>query len=160
MGSAPELLTVDSVQEALDLVGRDLGPSRWFEIAQDRDDAFARSVEDWHWAHNDPARAAAGPFGAPIGHAHLTLSLIPHLFATLLAFSHGECMFYGYNRVRFPAVVPMGARVRLHAHVATVEELDGAEQMTVDLRVEVEDQGRPCCVAESLWRHYSLADAH
>ena len=119
---------VRGADELRALVGRDLGPSEWFEVTQEVVDAFGRAVEDWHWAHNDPARAVRGPLGGPIGHAHLTLSLVPHLRKSLVAFATGECMFYGYNRVRFPTAVPVGARVRMRGTVAQVDEVGGADQ--------------------------------
>lgn len=138
------------------LAGQFLGPSRWIEITQDNVDAFARSVEDWHWAHNDPDLAARGPFGAPIAHAHMTLGLVPHLRESVLAFVSGECMFYGYNRVRFPAAVPVGARIRLVATVVQVDDIPGGEQLTLDLVLEIEGQERPACVAQAVFRHYDL----
>ncbi len=141
----------------LALKGRVLGPSAWLRIDQERVDAFARSVEDWHWAHNDVERASRGPFGGPIGHAHLTLSLIPHLFASLVGFADREdAMFYGYNRVRFPTAVLVGSRIRLRADVVDVADLGGGEQLTVDLLVEIEGADRPACAAQALWRHYAV----
>jgi acyl dehydratase len=147
---------VEDADEVLGLAGRDLGPSEWVEVTQQDVDAFGGAVRDWHWAHNDSVRATRGPFGAPIVHAHLTLSLVPHLRETLVSFAAGECMFYGYNRVRFPAAVPVGARVRMHGRVVKVDAIDGGVQLTVDLRVEIEGQERPGCVAQAIWRHYDL----
>ena len=109
MQDAGGAVWVRGADELRALVGRDLGPSEWFEVTQEVVDAFGRAVADWHWAHNDPARAARGPLGGPIGHAHLTLSVVPHLRKSLVSFATGECMFYGYNRVRFPTAVPVGA---------------------------------------------------
>ena len=74
----------------------------WLEVTQRDVDAFGRSVQDWHWAHNDPERATGGPVGGPIAHAHMTLALAPHFREELVSFASGECMCYGYNRVRFP----------------------------------------------------------
>ena len=128
---------IDAGDGVAGLAGHALGPSPWLEITQDDVDAFARSVHDWHWAHNEPERAARGPFGVAIAHAHLTLSLIPHLRQSILEFARGECMFYGYNRVRFPTVVPVGARVRMSATVLQVDEIDGGEQLTMDVRLEI-----------------------
>ena len=149
---------VREAQEVLDLAGTSLGPSDWVDVTQERVDAFARSVDDWRWVHNDPRRAALGPFGRTIGHAHLTLGIIPGLFHSLLRFADGvDPMFYGYNRVRFPEPVPVGARVRLHADVEGVEDLGVAEQLVVDLRVECEGTERPACVAQAVFRHYRVA---
>jgi acyl dehydratase len=148
---------VPSSSEVLQLKGRALGPSSWLPVEQDRVDAFARAVEDWHWAHNDVERASRGPFGGAIGHAHLTLSLVPHLFSSLVAFADGEdAMFYGYNRVRFPTAVLVGSHVRMRADVVDVVDLGGGEQLTVDLVIEIEGADRPACVAQALLRHYPV----
>ncbi|WP_457208581.1 MaoC family dehydratase [Nocardioides sp. P5_C9_2] len=138
------------------LVGRVLGPSPWVGITQDGVDAFGRAVLDWHWAHNDPDRAARGPFATTIAHAHLTLGLIPHLRESVLGFASGECMFYGYNRVRFPATVPVGSRIRLVATVVDVDDIAGGEQLTLDLVLEIEGHERPGCVAQAVFRHYEI----
>ena len=146
-----------SARDVLELKGRTLGPSGWLLVEQDRVDAFARAVEDWHWAHNDVERASRGPFGGAIGHAHLTLSLVPHLFASLVAFADREdAMFYGYNRVRFPTAVLVGSRVRMRADVVDVVDLGGGEQLTADLVIEIAAMDRPACVAQALFRHYPV----
>lgn len=150
------IVRVSSTEDALRLVGRELGPSPWFEVTQENVDLFGTSVHDWHWAHNDPARAARGPFGSPIAHAHMTLSTLPHLRESLLTFASGEVMFYGYNRVRFPMVVPVGARIRMHALVVAIEPIELGEQITLDVRIEVEGHERPGCVAQAVWRHYDV----
>ena len=143
--------------DVLALQGRTLGPSAWLPVLQDRVDAFARAAEDWHWAHNEVERAARGPFGGTIGHAHLTLSLIPHLFASLISFGEREeAMFYGYNRVRFPAAVRVGSSVRMSADIVDVVDLGGGEQLTVDLLVEIDGMDRPACAAQALFRHYHV----
>jgi len=156
MQDAGGAVWVRGADELRALVGRDLGPSEWFEVTQEVVDAFGRAVADWHWAHYDPARAVRGPLGGPIGHAHLTLSLVPHLRKSLVAFATGECMFYGYNRVRFPTAVPVGALVRMRGTVAQVDEVGGADQLTLDLRVAIEGHDRPACVAQAIWRHYDF----
>ena len=94
--------------------------------------------------------------GGAIAHAHMTLSIIPHLRESVMLFTRGECMFYGYNRVRFPTIVPVGARIRVHGTVLEAEEIDGGQQLTLDLRIEVEGQERPGCVAQAIWRHYDI----
>ncbi len=149
-------IMVRDAREILGLTGRILGPSAWLEVSQGIVDAFGRSVLDWHWAHNDPELAARGPFRGPIAHAHLTLGLIPHLREGLLLFARGECMSYGYNRVRFPTFVPVGARVRMHGTVVDTCRIEGGEQLTLDLLVEIEGSERPGCVAQAIWRHYDL----
>jgi len=147
---------VSSTREAVRLVGQEIGPSDWVEVTQGNVDSFGRSVHDWHWAHNDPERAARGPFGTTIAHAHMTLSTLPRLRESLLTFSNGEVMFYGYNRVRFPTAVPVGARIRMYAVVVSVDQIDLGEQLTLDVRIEIEAQERPACVAQAVWRHYYL----
>jgi acyl dehydratase len=136
------------------LVGRDLGPTPWLEISQTRVDDFADAADDRHWAHNDPGRAAAGPFGAPIAHAHLTLALLPSLLARLQVFNGGETMFYGYDRVRVPSPVLVGGAVRMRARVVEVAEVPGGLQETLDVVVDVRDVDKPACAARALWRHY------
>jgi acyl dehydratase len=156
MPDAAGAVLVRNAEEALGLAGRALGPSEWLEVTQANVDAFARSVQDWHWAHNDPERAAKGPFGTGIAHVHMTLSMIPHLRESIFSFPGGECMFYGYNRVRFPTIVPVGARVRMFGTVVEVDEIEGGQQLALDLRIEVEGQERPGCVAQAIWRHYDI----
>ena len=148
-------VVVRDVRELEALVGRQLEPSPWREVSQDRVDAFAAAADDRHWAHNDPAVAARGPFGGTIGHAHLTLALLPALMRDALTVDDGGVtMFYGYDRVRFPAPVPVGRRVRGTFQLASADEVAGAVQLTLDVVVEVEGQDRPACVARSMWRHY------
>ena len=157
MSTQTDPVQVLSTPDILALKGRALGPSAWLPVRQDRVDAFARAVEDWHWAHDDVERASRGPFGGTIGHAHLTLSLVPHLFASLVGFADREdAMFYGYNRVRFPAAVLVGSSVRMHADIVDVVELGGGEQLTVDLLIEIEGVDRPACAAQALFRHYPV----
>lgn len=157
MSAQSDRVQVVSTPDVLALKGRTLGPSAWLAVSQDRVDAFARAVEDWHWAHNDVERASRGPFGRTIGHAHLTMSLVPHLFASLVAFADREdAMFYGYNRVRFPAAVPVGSSIRMLAQVVEVADLGGSEQLTVDLVIEIDGVERPACAAQALFRHYHV----
>ena len=157
MSAPTERVQVLDTPSVLALNGRTLGPSAWLQVAQDRVDAFARAVDDWHWAHNDVERASRGPFGGTIGHAHLTLSLIPHLFASLVGFADGEdAMFYGYNRVRFPTAILVGSSVRMRADIVDVLDLGGGEQLTVDLLIEIEGLDRPACAALALFRHYHV----
>ncbi len=157
MSDQSDRVVVLDASDVLALKGRTLGPSAWFPVTQDRVDAFARAVEDWHWAHNDVARASRGPFGGTIGHAHLTLSLVPHLFASLVGFGDREdAMFYGYNRVRFPTAVLVGSEVRMRADIVDVVDLGGGEQLTVDLLVEIDGVDRPACAAQAVFRHYHV----
>lgn len=147
---------VATPEEVLALAGRALGPSPWLDVDQARVDQFARSADDWHWAHNDPDLAARGPFGTPILHAHLTLALVPNFLHQMLEFTEGECMFYGYNRVRFPLAVPVDTRLRMLGQVIAADDIGGGEQLTVDLRIEAEGHDRPACAAQAVWRLYHL----
>jgi acyl dehydratase len=157
VSSQTDRVQVLDTASVLALKGHALGPSAWLPVAQARVDAFARAVEDWHWAHNDVDRASRGPFGGTIGHAHLTLSLVPHLFASLVSFADREdAMFYGYNRVRFPTALLVGSMVRMRADIVDVLDLGGGEQLTVDLLIEIDGVDRPACAAQALFRHHHV----
>jgi acyl dehydratase len=136
-----------------DLVGQELA-SDWLEITQARIDEFARATDDPQWIHTDPVRAAEGPFGATIAHGFLTLSLVVPLFEQALPTLDGYRLSvnYGLNRVRFPAPVPVGSRVRARFVVEDVEEVSGGEQARVAATIEREGQEKPVCVAEALFR--------
>ena len=136
-----------------DLLGREL-VSDWFAIEQERIDEFARATDDPQWIHTDPVRAAEGPFGATIAHGFLTLSLVVPLFEQALPTLDGYRLSvnYGLNRVRFPAPVPAGSRVRARFVVEDVEEVRGGEQARVAATIEREGQEKPVCVAEALFR--------
>ena len=155
--AAPYVVSAEELETVETLIGRDLGPTEWFEIEQARVDDFADSALDRHWIHNEPEVAARGPFGGAIAHAHLTLALMPWFGRALIAFEDGEAsLFYGYDRVRFPAPVPVGARIRARGVVRDARRASGAVQLSVEIRVEIEDADRPACVAVALWRHYPL----
>jgi acyl dehydratase len=128
------------------------------EVTQERVNTFADATGDHQWIHVDPARAAAGPFGATIAHGYLTLSMVIPLFAELLQVT-GTSMGinYGLNKVRFPAPVPVGSKIRLAAVIAAVEPVsDGAAvQLTADFTVEVDGSTKPACVAQGIYRHYA-----
>jgi acyl dehydratase len=149
--------TVDGLDGIKALAGADLGRTGWLEIDQDRVGTFADATGDHQWIHVDPQRAKAGPFGAPIAHGYLTLSLVIPLFNDLLEI-RGTSMGinYGLDKVRFPTPVKVGARIRLHGVVDTVEEVrnDGVE-MRLTFTVEVEDSAKPACVAAAVYRHYA-----
>lgn len=145
----------EKLDELQALVGREIGVSDWIAVDQDRISAFAEATEDRQWIHVDPARAAAGPFGTTIAHGFLTLSLLPHFYAT--AFRVAEVRMglnYGLDRVRFPAPVPVGSRLRGRFTLKRFEALEGGAQMSVEVSVESEAGGKPVCVAESLTRQY------
>jgi acyl dehydratase len=136
-----------------DLVGKELEPTDWFEVDQQRIDLFAKATDDPQWIHTDPARAAAGPFGTTVAHGFLTLSLCVPLMTRALALDgYRMGVNYGVNRVRFPAPVPSGSRIRARFAVQSVEEVSGGEQGVVLATVEREGSEKPVCVAELVLR--------
>ena len=136
-----------------DLVGTELGPTDWLEVDQERIDLFARATDDPQWIHTDPVRAADGPFGTTIAHGFLTLSLcIPLMTQTLPLDGYRMGINYGVNKVRFPAPVPSGSRVRARFTVQSVEEVPGGEQGVIVAAVECEGVEKPVCVAELVLR--------
>jgi len=144
-----------TLAEFKDLVGHDLGVSDWLQIDQARVNQFAQATGDHQWIHIDPERAAAGPFGAPIAHGFLTLSLLPVLLET--GFAIGDVRMgvnYGLNRVRFTAPVKVGGRVRGHFKLLSFELLEGGAQLTVQATIELEGSSKPACVAETISRRY------
>ena len=136
-----------------DLIGKELGPSEWLEVDQERIDRFADATGDHQWIHVDPERAAEGPFGTTIAHGYLTLSLLPILMSNALDLTgYRMGINYGVNKVRFPAPVPSGSRVRAAFTVQSVEEVQGGEQGVVLAVVEREGGDKPVCVAELVAR--------
>jgi len=131
-----------------DLVGVELGPTSWLEVTQERIDAFAAATDDLQWIHTDAKRAAAGPFGTTVAHGFLTLSLCVPMLYEVLPSAGGMVVNYGVNRVRFPAPVPSGARIRGRFRVVSVEEGSGGERATIEGTVECEGFEKPVCVAE------------
>jgi acyl dehydratase len=134
---------------ALDeLVGVELGPTRWLEVSQERIDAFAAATDDPQWIHTDPVRAAEGPFGTTIAHGFLTVSLCVPMLYEVLPPAGGMVVNYGVDRVRFPAPVPSGGRIRGRFRVASVEETALGERAVLEANVECEGIDKPVCVAE------------
>src|SRR4051794_38110516 len=141
------------VGELEGLVGQELGASEWHEIAQERVNMFAEATGDHQWIHVDPERAAGGPFGGTIAHGYLTLSLLPALMAEIWHVDGVRMgINYGLNRVRFPAPVPVGSRVRAVARLKELTEVEGGVQLVVESTFEVEGGSKPVCVAETLVR--------
>ncbi len=136
-------------------LGEHLGYSDWLEMTQDRIDKFADATGDQQWIHVDPERAKQGPFGACIAHGYLTLALV-NLFLPQIVEVQGISMGvnYGSDRLRFPAPVPVGSRIRGGAELTQVEEVKGGVQATIRVTVEVEGQDRPACVVETISRYY------
>ncbi|HEX2293082.1 MAG TPA: MaoC family dehydratase [Gaiellaceae bacterium] len=132
--------------------GMELPPSPWLEVDQGRIDAFAAATEDRQSIHVDPELAAAGPFGSTVAHGFLTLSLLVHLWNQVAPQNGGVNVNYGLNRVRFPAPVPAGSRIRASFGVDAVEPIAGGRQATITATVEREGSEKPVCVAELLFR--------
>ena len=149
-------LTVEKPSNLLDLEeGTDLGESSWIEITQDDIDTFAAATRDHQWIHVDPERAADGPFGSTIAHGYLTLALVIPLWSELLQVEKvGMAVNYGLNRLRFPAPVPVGSRIRLQGKLASVSEVSGGVQAVADLTMEVEGSEKPALAAEAVYRFY------
>lgn len=136
-------------------VGEELAVSDWITIEQARIDQFAEATGDHQWIHVDAARAAAGPFGATVAHGFLTLSLLPQLFESGFAIDDVKMgINYGLNRVRFPAPVHVGSRLRGRFRLAAYEPLQGGAQLTVAVTIEMEGSNKPACVAETVSRRY------
>lgn len=149
------LVEIDGIEQAKAMVGRAIGPSAWREVTQADIDAFAHLSGDDQWIHVDRERAEReSPYGTTVAHGNLTLSLIDGMRRTLIATTGFKLgVNYGWNRVRFPAPVPAGSRVRATAEVVSLDEIGGGwyEQVT-RFTVEVEGSEKPCCVAESVGR--------
>ncbi len=141
-------------------VGTVLGVSDWVAIDQARIDAFAAVTGDDQWIHVDAARAKDGPYGATVAHGYLTLSLLPLFAATAMRFTDQRAgINYGLNRVRFPAPVPVGSRLRARFELLACEPVEGGLQLTLRATVEREGSEVPVCVAEALSRRYGPVGA-
>ena len=145
--------TFDEVSEA---AGQELGTSDWLTIEQDRVNAFADATGDHQWIHVDPERARDTPFGGTIAHGYYTLSLASRFIEDLLRVDGVAMMInYGLNKVRFPAPLPVGARVRMRLRLTAVDDVEGGAQLTSELTFERDGGEKPVCVAESLSRAYT-----
>jgi acyl dehydratase len=131
-----------------DLVGVELGPTSWIDVPQERINLFADATDDPQWIHVDHERAAAGPFGTTIAHGFLTLSLCVPMLYEVLPQSDAMVVNYGVNKVRFPAAVPSGSRVRGRFRVLSVEPASGGKRATIEATVECEGVEKPVCAAE------------
>ena len=148
--------TFQTIAEFKDLVGQEIGVSDWITVTQERIQLFADATNDHQWIHLDAERAKAGPFGTTIAHGFLTLSLLPEMAAS--AFGVRETRMgvnYGLNKVRFPAPVPSGSRLRGHFKLLAYDPLDGGAQLTVQVTMEREGSDKPVCIAESIGRRYA-----
>ncbi len=146
---------INGVEELKANVGQHLGYSPYMEITQERVNQFAEATGDFQWIHVDVERSKSGPFGGPIAHGYLTLSLGPVLYPQVVQI-HGFSMGvnYGANKVRFPSPVPVGANLRLGVKLVEVEEIPGGVQTTMEFTFEVEGASKPSCVAEIIFRSY------
>ena len=148
-------LAGEAIDQLRQLVGGRLGPSDWIEIGQDRIDSFTRATDDPQWIHIDPVRAAAGPFGTTIAQGYLTMSLMVPLTAQIpLPLDPPPTMAinYGLDRLRFPAPVPSGSRVRAWVEVTEANEVPGGAQIVRLVTIEVEHSDKPALVAETVTR--------
>ena len=149
------VVEAQGVEGLRELIGREIGPSDWREVTQEMIDAFAELSGDDQWIHVDVERAAReSPFGTTVAHGNLTLSLIDGFRKSMLATSGFALgVNYGWNKVRFPAPVPAGARVRARAEVVSVDDAGGGwVQVVTRFTLEVEGNEKPCCVADSVGR--------
>ena len=142
-------LTIAELEQA---AGTDLGVGSWHEITQEQVNLFADASHDHQWIHVDPGAAAAGPFGGTIAHGYLTLALLPGLLAELLTVTDGAMgVNYGIEKIRFPAPVRVGARVRLHATIASAARRGDAIAYTLGVQVEIERQEKPAVAGEVVY---------
>ena len=150
------MTTTTTMAEVPGLVGTELGTSDWVEVTQERVNLFADATGDHQWIHVDVERAKAeSPFGGPVAHGYLTLSLLASLSAQVLVVTDTVMgVNYGLNKVRFPAPVPVGSKVRLSATLKSVEEVAGGLQLTLAAVIEREGGDKPVCIAEPVYRYY------
>lgn len=148
--------TFQTLSELTALVGQEVVVSDWTTITQEQVNLFAQATGDHQWIHVDVEKARSGPFGAPIAHGFLTLSLLPRFFESSMTVLETRMgVNYGLNKVRFTAPVPVGSRLRARMKLLKSEPIDnGGAQMTWEVAVEREGAVKPVCVAESLARHY------
>ena len=148
--------TTTTMGELPGLKGSELGSSDWLEVQQERVNLFADATDDHQWIHIDVERAKReSPFGGPIAHGYLTLSLVIPLFAQVLTVTDSPmAVNYGLNKVRFPAPVPVGSKIRLTARLKDVEEIAGGLQLTISGVIEREGGDKPVCVLEPVLRFY------
>ena len=150
------MTTIAHPKDLLAMIGQDLGTSPWLEVSQQRIDTFADATDDHQWIHVDVERAKSGPFGGPIAHGYLTLSLLIPLWSQILVIENLDmAVNYGLNKVRFPAPVPAGSRVQVSATLADAQEVGGnGIQATIDAVMRVEGADKPVCIAQMVHRYY------
>jgi acyl dehydratase len=147
---------VNGLDELRARVGEHLGYSDWLEVTQDRVNTFADATDDHQWIHVDVERAKTGPFGGPIAHGFLTLSLLIPLWTELLELRGiGMAVNYGLNKVRFPSPVPVGGKVRLGATLAEVRDVANGVEAVIDAVIECDGAAKPVCVAQAVHRYFA-----
>jgi len=147
--------TITGLDELKQATGEELGVSEWHDVTQKDIDAFADATGDHQWIHVDPERAKDTPFGSTIAHGYYTLSLAPRFTEQVLALDgFAFAINYGLNKVRFPAPLPVGSKVRMHAKLKELTDVPGGAQMNVEVTFEREGGDKPVCVAETLARVY------
>jgi acyl dehydratase len=148
--------TFENLSDLAPLVGQEVAVSDWLTVTQEQVNLFAQATGDHQWIHVDVERASAGPFGAPIAHGFLTLSLLPTFFQTAMEIRNTRMgVNYGLNKVRFTSPVPVGSRLRGRMTLLACDPIDnGGVQMTWRVAVEREGSDKPACIAESLTRRY------
>jgi acyl dehydratase len=150
------MLTLSGLDEVKSYVGKELGVSDWHEVTQEKINQFAEVTGDDQWIHVDIERAKQTPFGGTIAHGYYVLSLAPRFSYDLFTFEGFAFMLnYGLNRVRFPAPMPVGGRVRMRAKLASVEDVAGGVQIVTEQTFEREGGEKPVCVAETVARAYT-----
>ena len=148
--------TFESPQALLGAVGTKLGPTDWITITQDQINAFADATLDNQWIHVDTERAKAGPFGAPIAHGYLTMSLASHFLAELVRVSNISMgINYGVDKVRFPSPVPVGSKLRGAGEIIDAKEVPGGVQATIRITIEREGGDKPAAIVEAIARYLS-----
>ena len=150
------MTTIAHPKNLLTMIGEDLGSSPWLDVTQERINVFADATDDHQWIHVDVEQAKQGPFGGPIAHGYLTLSLLIPLWTEILVIEEIDmAVNYGLNKVRFPAPVPAGSRVRVSATLADAEEVAGGGiQATIDAVMRAEGIEKPVCIAQMVHRYY------
>ncbi len=153
-------VVLEGLQGLQERVGQEVGVSSWRTVTQEDIDTFARLTGDEQWIHVDPERAASGPFGATVQHGFLTLGLATGMLWEVCTVEGFDVVLnYGLNKVRFPAPLRVGSRIRMHVTVGEVRELDGptgkGAEAVYRLTYEVEGQDKPCCVADLVFRYYN-----
>ncbi len=147
---------INGIEDLKARVGEHLGYSKYHVIDQDQVNLFAEATGDYQWIHVDVEKAKAGPFGGPIGHGYLTISLAPVLLSEIMSVD-GVSMGvnYGINKLRFPSPVPVGSKLRAGAELVEVTEIAGGAQYVMKITFEVEGAAKPACVAECVYRVYA-----